>query len=85
LTNNSPSAIRCLSESKFLPFILIPQVILTKKITMNQSQEHKDPSQAKSDSRLTSRLGHWLRVTLMVLSFGFIFPNGLAEDEDIAK
>jgi hypothetical protein len=50
---------------------------------MNQSQEHKDPSQAKSDSRLTSRLGHWVRVTVMILSFGFIFPNVL--NEDIAK
>jgi hypothetical protein len=52
---------------------------------MNQSQENKDASPAKSDSRLTSRFGHWLRVTLMVLSFGFIFPNALTEDEDIAK
>jgi hypothetical protein len=52
---------------------------------MDQSQEHKDASPTKNDSRLTSRLGHWLRVTLMVLSFGFIFPNALTEDEDIAK
>jgi hypothetical protein len=56
-----------------------------KEITMDQSQEHKDASPAKTDSRLTSRLGHWGRVTVMILSCGFIFPNALIEDEDIAK
>ena len=32
-----------------------------------------------------SRLGHWVRVVVMFLSGGFIFPHALSEDEDIAK
>jgi hypothetical protein len=52
---------------------------------MGQSQEHKDASPAKTDLRLTSRIGHWVRVTVMILSFGFIFSNVLIEDENIAK
>jgi len=32
-----------------------------------------------------SRFGHWARVTVMILSGGFIFPNVMTEDTDIAK
>jgi hypothetical protein len=34
-----------------------------------------------------SRFGHWVRVAVMFLSFGMIFPNALTEydDRDIAK
>jgi hypothetical protein len=32
-----------------------------------------------------SRLGHWMRVAVMFLSGGFIFPHALNEDEDIAN
>jgi hypothetical protein len=32
-----------------------------------------------------SRLGHWVRVAVMFLSFGFIFPHAMTEDDDIAK
>jgi hypothetical protein len=32
-----------------------------------------------------SRLGHWVRVAVMFLSGGFIFPHALSEDEDIAN
>ena len=32
-----------------------------------------------------SRLGHWVRGTVMFLSGGFIFPHALTEDEDIAN
>ena len=32
-----------------------------------------------------SRLGHWVRVVVMFLSGGFIFPHALTEDDDIAK
>jgi hypothetical protein len=32
-----------------------------------------------------SRLGHWVRVAVMFLSGGFIFPHAMTEDEDIAK
>ena len=32
-----------------------------------------------------SRLGHWAWVAVMFLSGGFIFPNAMTEDEDIAN
>jgi hypothetical protein len=32
-----------------------------------------------------SRLGHWVRVAVMFLSGGFIFPHAMTEDDDIAK
>jgi hypothetical protein len=40
--------------------------------------------QSKRKSRL-GRLGHWLRVAVMFLSGGFIFPHAMTEDQDIAK
>ncbi len=38
-------------------------------------------AQSKQSKR-KSRLGHWLRVVVMFLSFGFIFPHAMTEDED---
>ena len=32
-----------------------------------------------------SMIGHWVRVALMFLSFGFIFPHAMTEEDDIAK
>jgi len=32
-----------------------------------------------------TRIGHWVRVAVMFLSGGFIFPHALTEDEDIAN
>jgi len=32
-----------------------------------------------------SRLGHWARVAVTLLSGGFIFPHAFTEDDDIAK
>ena len=32
-----------------------------------------------------SRLGHWVRVAVMFLSGGFIFPHAMTEDDEIAK
>ena len=34
---------------------------------------------------ILSRLAHCVRVAVMFLSGGFIFPNAMTEDEDIAK
>jgi xanthine/uracil permease len=34
---------------------------------------------------LKSSLGHWVRVAVMILSFGMIFPNAMTEDIDIPK
>ena len=54
---------------------------------MTQSKQYKDASPATNDSKRKSRLGHWVRVAVMFLSAGFIFPNVMTEDEDrqIAK
>ena len=54
---------------------------------MTQSKQYKDASPATTDSKRKSRLGHWVRVAVMFLSAGFIFPNVMTEDEDrqIAK
>ena len=54
---------------------------------MTQSKQYKDASPATTDSKRKSRLGHWVRVAVMFLSAGFIFPNAMTEDEDrqIAK
>ncbi len=37
------------------------------------------------ESTEKSRFGHWVRVVVMFLSFGMIFPNVMTEDEDYAK
>jgi len=52
---------------------------------MTPSKRHKDGSPATTDWACKSRLGHWVRVALMFLSFGFIFPHAMTEDDDIAK
>jgi hypothetical protein len=40
---------------------------------------------ATADSKPKSRMGHWVRVAVMFLSGGFIFPHAMTEDEDIAE
>jgi hypothetical protein len=37
---------------------------------------------ARSKQHKKSRLVHWVKVVLMFLSFGFIFPHAMTEDED---
>jgi hypothetical protein len=32
-----------------------------------------------------SRMGHWMRVAVMFLSGGFVFPHALTEDDDVAQ
>jgi len=32
-----------------------------------------------------SRFGHWVRVVVMFLSFGMIFPNVMTEEDDFVK
>jgi hypothetical protein len=36
-------------------------------------------------SKGKSRLGHLMRVVVMFLSFGFIFPHAMTEDDNIAR
>lgn len=31
------------------------------------------------------RFGHWVRVVVMFLSFGFIFPHAMTEDVDTTR
>ena len=52
---------------------------------MTQSKQNKDASPATTDSTRKSRFGHWVRVAVMFLSGGFIFPHAMIEDDDIAK
>jgi len=55
---------------------------------MTRSKEYKDARPAKSDLKRKNwqkRLGHWMRVAVMFLSGGFIFPHALIEDEDFAN
>jgi hypothetical protein len=52
---------------------------------MAQNKQQNDASPAMSDSKPKSRIGHWVRVAVMFLSGGFIFPHAFTEDDDIAK
>ena len=49
------------------------------------NKQDKDTNPATTDSTSKSRLGHWVRIVVSLLSFGFIFPNSMTEDDDIAK
>ena len=49
------------------------------------NKQDKDTSPATTDSTSKSRLGHWVRIVVSLLSFGFIFPHAMTEDDDIAK
>ena len=51
---------------------------------MTLTKQSKDANPATTDSTL-SRVGHWVRVAVMFLSFGFIFPHAMTEDDNITK
>jgi hypothetical protein len=55
-----------------------------QETTMTPIKQAKNVILAKTDSTL-NRGGHWLRVAVMCLSFGFIFPHAMTENDDIAK
>ena len=52
---------------------------------MAQNKQQNDGSPAIRDSKRKSRIGHWVRVAVMFLSGGFIFPHALTEDDDISE
>ena len=52
---------------------------------MAQTKQHKDSNPATTDSKPKSKIGHWVRVVVMFLSGGFIFPHALTEGEDMVK
>jgi hypothetical protein len=47
---------------------------------MTLSGQSKNSSPATKDSPV-SRFGHWVRVAVMFLSFGFVFPHAMTEDD----
>ena len=49
------------------------------------NKQDKDTSPATTDSTSKSSLGHWVRIVVSLLSFGFIFPNSMTENDDIVK
>ena len=48
-------------------------------------QDEKNSSSSKTRSDGMDRLAHWGRVTLMLLSFGMLYPNALTENMDLTK
>ncbi len=38
-------------------------------------------SQYNDAAKTASRIGHWVRVAVMFLSFGFVFPHAMTEDD----
>jgi len=49
---------------------------------MTQSKQSEDVRVAESDSKRKSRFWHWVRVVVMFLSGGFVFPHAMTEDDD---
>ena len=49
---------------------------------MTLTTENKD---AKPATSTLSRVGYWVRVAVMFLSFGFIFPHAMTEDSNITQ
>jgi len=52
---------------------------------MTQEKQAAMASPATTDSKPKSRIGHWMRIVVSIISFGFIFPHAFTEDDDIAK
>ena len=51
---------------------------------MTLTTQVKDANPAATDSTV-SRVGHLVRVAVMFLSFGFIFPHAMTEDKNITQ
>jgi hypothetical protein len=51
---------------------------------MTLSIQGKDADLTATGSNI-SRVGHWIRVAVMFLSFGFIFPHAMTEDDNITR
>ncbi len=52
---------------------------------MTQAKQGVIASPAKMASRPKSRAGHWVRIIVSIISFGFIFPHAFTEDDDKLK
>jgi hypothetical protein len=52
---------------------------------MTENKQRKDVSPAAIRSKAKSSIGHWLRVTVSILTFGFVFPHSFTEKDDIPR
>ena len=52
-----------------------------KEISMTQNTKHENASGATTHSK-RKKLGHWIRITVSVLSGGFVFPHAFTEDDE---
>jgi hypothetical protein len=55
-----------------------------KEISMAQSKQIKNLGKATDglkDKKAPAGLSHWVRVTIMCLSGGFIFPHAMTEND----
>ncbi len=52
---------------------------------MAQGKQAVIASAATTGSKPKSRVGHWIRITVSIISFGFIFPHSFTEDEDLRR
>ncbi len=51
---------------------------------MTENSQDKDARPATSGSKRPSRVGHWLRIAVSILTGGFVFPHAFTEYDDIA-
>ena len=51
---------------------------------MAQNNQQKVAAQEKTYSK-GNRIGHWVRVGVMFMSGGFVFPHAMTEDDDAKR
>jgi hypothetical protein len=54
-------------------------------MTQNKQSMDASPATTNSKGKCGIGLGHWMRVAVMFLSGGFIFPHAMEEGEDRSK
>ena len=52
---------------------------------MAQGKQGVIANVAVTGSNPKSRVGHWVRIIVSIISFGFIFPHSFTEDDDIDR
>ena len=55
-----------------------------EEIKMTQNKQSTNARSAATRSKFKS-IGHWVRVTVSILTFGFVFPHSFTEENDIRK
>lgn len=51
-------------------------------MAQNNAQKNTGRTETGPNNR---RIGHWIRVAVMFLSGGFVFPHAMTEDDEPAK